>query len=164
MTVVPVHLARHRGRAASLVLAAALAAVSIAAPSRALVAQASDDEQLAAHRLTQTELRRFTSATNALATLIRRDPAAGAALGDGTSPAARRIFAEAGMTRDAYLRFFGALFEATSASYVLEHDPSAAAQMTSVVKANVSFVRKHKAAIDALGPDIRTIQKAGTDG
>lgn len=164
MTVVPLRILRHRGRDASLVLAVALAAVSIATPSRALPAQESEDEQMAAHRLTQTELRRFTSATNALASLIRRDPAAGRALGDGASPAASRIFAEAGMTRDAYLRFFGALFEATSASYVLEHDPSAAAQMTSVVKANVSFVRKHEAEIDALGPDIRTIQKAGEDG
>ena len=36
--------------------------------------------------------------------------------------------------------------------------------MTSVVKANASFVRKHKAAIDALGPDIRTIQKSGDEG
>jgi hypothetical protein len=164
MTVVPLRLPSHRGRAASLALAVALAAVCVATPSRALPAQASEGEQLAVLRLTQTELHRFTSATKALAALIRRDPAAGRALGEGTSPAASRIFADAGMTRDGYLRFFGALFEATSASYVLETDPSAAAQMTSVVKANVSFVRKHKAAIDALGPDIRTIQKSGEEG
>ncbi len=164
MTVVPFRFFRHRGRAASIVLAIAVAAVSIATPSRALPAQASEEEQITTLRLTQPALRRFAAVTKELAALIRREPSVARSFGDGAiPPAAARIFADAGMTRDEYIRFFGALFDASAAIYVTKSDPSAAAQMSALVKANVGFVKKNQAAIDALGPDLKTIQKAGDD-
>lgn len=140
----------------------ALMAAAIATPAR-LTAQASENLAASTYRLTAAGLKKFTKATRDLAAAERKNPGSVSLDGSQMRPESARILASSGMSRDEYLRFFVALFDAAAAQYIMERDAEVSAQIPGITKVNASFVKKNQEAVDALGPDIKTLQDIGED-
>lgn len=161
-------------------LALGLAAVLSAGAARPLAAQADDAATLAAYRLTEAKLGQFVRATRAVVE-ASKNPATQAeikALGeldddDSESiadvaaklervPTFKRAVASSGMTMRDYVTFQFALFQAAFAQALMEQYPDQAKLPEGVSKANVDFVRTHKAQIEQVTAELKKMQDEDT--
>jgi len=162
-------------RAIPRLLAVATAAVTaFAAP---LGAQ-TDDEILARYRLTEAGLVKFTQASRNFIAVAKADSAAleqqsedsdgmtiaqMAALYDG-HPGLKRAISSAGMTTREYVTFIMSMFQAGMGAWMVEQQGGKFDKVPAgFPHENIRFYQQHRAALEAIGEELKAIEGKPAD-
>jgi hypothetical protein len=118
------------------------------------------------YRLTETVLRKYTTAMRELLALARRDPSVFETGGDSNSvhPAVRAIFTRTNLPEDELEKFSIAMGFAAMGDLAAAQSAQAAEQLkqTPVMRANVAFLKTHDTELKALGSvmnELRLLQE-----